>query len=210
MKLVQAHYTRDEVKLLIAEAVQRAVKQDREVHAQILRSMPVLTSQSNQHLIEKPARLRRILERELSPVDNENIVDTDVDPGLPDGDFEFEVSEHYCVGKLKWHRKNFRLFRTRDQVTDGGQRGKELSKEVRSRPRRMNAAFLDWLLSHQDKIPEKCKEVKVCFAGTIYYSRPLFETRMRYMYYDGRSYCGSSVDFDTWFSKDYSFAEYCL
>jgi len=160
MKLVQAHYTRKEVKALIAAAVQKAVKQERELLVQIIRSLPSLDVDVKQGWIENPSSLGRQLDNLKSPL----IIDTDADPFCPD---DWKVEEHQKAGKLEWNPAMVRLHLDPGQQNGKCVNGNELRKKLKNQPV-LNAIVLDWLLAHPEFIPEEWKGKYVFFWGTTY------------------------------------------
>lgn len=94
---------------------------------------------------------------------NKNVVDCDADPFVPIG---FTIEKHEKIGKIKIEPKSIYLYLA-DQQKHGGMNGFNLQEEL-SDFLIMNANVLDYLLVHQELIPEKCFGKSTVFWGTVY------------------------------------------
>jgi len=168
-KLVKAQYSSEEVEALIAEAVEKAVKQDREFLARLLRALPTMDRNVKQGWIENLLSLSRALISALCPpvVKVANIIDTDAYPFCPDG---WRVEEHRKAGKLEWDPAKVILHLDKGQKNGRWLEGNKLRKALKNQPV-MNACVLDWLLAHPKFIPEEWKDRRVFFWGTIYFDQ---------------------------------------
>lgn len=110
----------------------------------------------------KPEEAKRFLRKENPwPA----LIDLDADPLVPDG---LTVTEHQKGGQWLFDPKQIELFL--DVVVQNGgtyDSALELRHSVRGKPV-LNANALDWLLTHQEQIPEAWMEMTVYFWGTIY------------------------------------------
>ena len=119
-------------------------------------------------------------QRQMVPILKE-IIDTDPDPCLPFGDAKIE--KHARVGKvtielridgcLYLDGKKVVLFRSERQMIGRGVKGYELLTELDNQPV-LSASILDFLMSHQEFIPESWKKdengntIFIFFWGTEY------------------------------------------
>ena len=92
-----------------------------------------------------------------------SVVDCDADPFIP---ISFTIKEHEKIGKIEIKPKSIFLYMS-DKQRIGGINGFGLKEEV-SDFLIMNANVLDYLLTHQELIPEKCFGKCTVFWGTIY------------------------------------------
>lgn len=91
-------------------------------------------------------------------------IDCDKQPKiLYDG---WKIEEHKKMGKLVWDPENIELYLSENQKTEWIH-GNELRKELEDKPV-LNACVLDYLLEHQNLIPDSWKGKYVFFWGTIY------------------------------------------
>ncbi|MBI4458101.1 hypothetical protein HY633_04010 [Candidatus Uhrbacteria bacterium] len=105
----------------------------------------------------------------ISPILGEHVVDCDAAPFCPK--YLFRTSkgtEHRKGGQLVLTPGKIRLFLAEGQKNSGWLTGHDLRKELADKPV-LNANVLDYLLAHQELIPEEWKgKVAVLFWGTIY------------------------------------------
>ncbi|MFH0950907.1 MAG: hypothetical protein V1765_00325 [bacterium] len=94
----------------------------------------------------------------------EHLIDTDADPFLPEG--WQAVEEHQKSGMLKWDSSKFSLYLSKKQKKDYIV-GNDLREELKNK-NVLNANVLDYLLAHQELIPDEWKGKAVFFWGTIY------------------------------------------
>lgn len=97
---------------------------------------------------------------EIKPI--ELLIDCDPDPFIPEG---FTLVEHKKMGLYKWN-PNLPLYLSEKQKK-GSITGNDLKKELANQLV-LNANVLDYLLAHQELIPESWKGKAVFFWGTIY------------------------------------------
>lgn len=99
---------------------------------------------------------------EVKPV--ERLIDCDAKPFEPNG---LTVESHKKDGKLVWDPEKVKLYFSRQQGGEKCIEGNQLRKELEGKPV-LNANVLDYLLAHQELIPEDWKGKYVFFWGTIY------------------------------------------
>lgn len=93
------------------------------------------------------------------------IIDTDAPPKIPYA--RWTVESHKGMGKIEWDSNKFKLYLSDKQKNGGYIKGMDLQKELEVLTP-MNANVLDFLLEHQDLIPEEWKRQYVYFHGTIF------------------------------------------
>lgn len=101
-----------------------------------------------------------------------HVIDCDANPYVPDG---WKVESHKKGGQLEWDQDKIQLYLSEGQklgkYVNGNQlryvNGNQLRKELENQPV-LNANVLDWLLEHQELIPEEWKGKYIFFWGTIY------------------------------------------
>lgn len=141
-----------------------------------------------QRIIEGKSRRLR-----LDLIPQKHIIDTDADPFIPEG---FTLMEHKKSGLLKLDVLKISLYLSEKQKR-GGIKANNLKKELSSKPV-MNANVLDYLLEHQELIPEEWKSESIFFWGTIYcdlHNNPC----VRYLYWLGSKWywsCCAVLDGD--------------
>lgn len=98
------------------------------------------------------------------------LIDLDADPVIPPGWYGF--TSHIKRGMLEWNPKLFSMYFSLFQQNGKHIWGPYLQGEIVTRHDYLllNANVLDYWLSHQDIIPEECKnpQISLCFWGTIY------------------------------------------
>lgn len=93
-----------------------------------------------------------------------HLIDCDTSPAAISG---FKVTEHIKGGQVDWDALKIRHYLSRYQKC-GAILGHDLYKELNGQPV-INACVLDYLLAHQEIIPEEWKDLKArYFWGTIY------------------------------------------
>ncbi|MBI4457430.1 hypothetical protein HY633_00515 [Candidatus Uhrbacteria bacterium] len=98
-------------------------------------------------------------------------VDLDADPFCPAGLFSTgKGTEHRKGGKLILTPGKIALFLAEGQKNGGWLKGHKLREELVNLPV-LNANVLDYLLAHQELIPDAWKGRAVFFWGTIYRDR---------------------------------------
>lgn len=95
------------------------------------------------------------------------VIDTDAPPKIPYS--SWTVESHKGVGKIEWNPDKFKLYLSEKQKNGNWIKGFDLQKELEAQTP-MNANVLDFLLEHQDLIPEDWKSQYVYFHGTVYRS----------------------------------------
>lgn len=93
-----------------------------------------------------------------------HIIDCDAKPFIPDG---WKVEKHRKDGQLEWNAEKVSLYLSQLQKDGKYIGGNELRKELQGMFV-YNANVLDYLLVHQELIPEEWKGKAVFFWGTIY------------------------------------------
>ena len=108
-----------------------------------------------------------------------NLINCDKQPNIPSG---FTLESHQKGGTLKWDASKIELYLSEKQKT-GHITGYDLRKELEGKPV-LNACVLDYLLEHQELIPNEWKGKEVYFLGTIFHNMngsPYIE----YLYWEG-------------------------
>lgn len=93
-----------------------------------------------------------------------HLIDLDADPFVPDG---WQVEKHRPGGQFEWDPAKVELYLSSEQQPGKWIRGDKLRQELENRPV-FNANLLDFLLAHQELMPEKWKGKHMFFWGTIY------------------------------------------
>jgi hypothetical protein len=96
-----------------------------------------------------------------TPIDH--VIDCDADPYVPAG----WKAEHQREGQFKWAPSHVQLYLSEPQKKGTRIGSNKLRKELNGKPV-LNANVLDYLLAHQDLIPEEWKRKYVFFWGTVY------------------------------------------
>ncbi|OHA60602.1 MAG: hypothetical protein A2569_00820 [Candidatus Vogelbacteria bacterium RIFOXYD1_FULL_51_18] len=109
-----------------------------------------------------------------------HLINLDTIPFTPNG---WSVEEHQEGGMLEWNSNKVSLHLSPNQEGNIYIKGNELRTELKGKPV-LNANVLDYLLIHQDLIPEEWKDQSIFFWGTIYcgLDGTLF---VRYLYWHG-------------------------
>lgn len=148
----------------------------------MLRSSPLLSD------------FRNILLGHAQIVAVKHVIDLDAYPFVPRG---LKVKEHIKGGQFEWDPVRVALYLSAEQQQGGAIRGYKLRDELRGKPA-YNANLLDYLLAHQELIPEYWMGKKVFFWGTTYNSSNGRITYVRFLGWDDGWYwhCHSlQVDF---------------
>lgn len=95
---------------------------------------------------------------------SEHLIDSDADPFIPEG---FSLHEHKKGGIWKWNPFIF-LYLSEDQQRGIYVVGYDLYDKELAAKGVLNANILDYLLKHQELIPENWKSHVIYFWGTIY------------------------------------------
>jgi len=100
-----------------------------------------------------------------------------------------KVLHHTVTDSLNWDEKLFDQFRPISQIGTGVLSGSNFLKKIKSEKFNVaNANVLDWLLAHQDFIPEVWKNDRTYFWGTTYTWEEGKETPIvRYLAWDNPS-----------------------
>ena len=93
-----------------------------------------------------------------------HVIDCDADPFLPNG---WKMEEHTKGGQWEWNTDQVELYLAGGQKDGGYVNGHKLRKQLKDKPI-LNANVLDYLLAHQELIPEEWKGKRVYFWGTVY------------------------------------------
>jgi len=94
----------------------------------------------------------------------ELVIDLGADPFIPEG---WEKVQHQSEGLWTWNPEEVELFISPEQTKGGRIQGHKLRKLLVGK-RVLNANVLDYLLEHQELIPESWKGGYTFFFGTIY------------------------------------------
>ena len=108
---------------------------------------------------------KNVLKGHAQIVQIKHVIDCDSTPFLPSG--WKGVEEHKKGGQLEWDPTKVYLHLSPNQKDGKSIVGHELRKELTNEPV-LNANVLDYLLAHQDLIPESWKGKYVFFWDTIY------------------------------------------
>lgn len=125
----------------------------------------------------------------------EHIIDCDADPFVPEG---WTVESHKKGGRFEWKADRIALHLADGQKSGKWMRGNDLRKELESQPV-LNACVLDYLLAHQELIPEEWKGKYVFFWGTVYCGSD-GDLHVRYLYWNGLCWYWRC----RWFERDFS------
>ena len=99
---------------------------------------------------------------EIKPI--EHAIDCDAQPMIPDG---LTIEKHEKGGVFHLTPTSIGLYLSKRQKNGKVISGNDLRKELEAEPV-LNACVLDYLLAHQNLIPESWKEKAVFFWGTVY------------------------------------------
>ena len=131
---------------------------------------------------------------------NDDVIDLDADPFVPEG---WTVEKHQNGGTFKWNPNEVLLYLSKLQKDGESIKGNKLREELVGR-RIFNANLLDWLMVHQNLIPEEWKHDEqghplfIFFWGTIY-NRPSGILCVRGIYWRGnRWHCSFRWLNDGW------------
>ncbi len=118
---------------------------------------------------------------------------------------EWFVKQHNKDGLWKFNPKKVVLYLSEKQQKEGKVSGMELRAELRDTYKHvLNDNVLDYLLEHQEIIPEDWRDKKILFWGTLYSSNNGFLS-IYSMYWDGFLWHKKSkwVDWDRFFNASY-------
>lgn len=107
---------------------------------------------------------RDAVRKELGLPSLPHVVDLDAAPFCPEG---WTVIEHRKGGQFTWNPARVELFLAEGQRGGGSIAGHELRRVVAGE-NPFNANLLDYLLAHQELIPEGWEHKVVFFWGTVY------------------------------------------
>ena len=117
---------------------------------------------------------------------DDDVIDLDADPFIP---YEWTVKKHEKCGFFKWDSKKVHFYLSKQQKNGTSVNGNRLRKKLECKSV-FNVNLLDWLLAHQNLIPEEWKEDKqgriryIFFLGTIYNNLG-GSLSVRYLYWNG-------------------------
>ncbi len=97
-----------------------------------------------------------------------HLIDCDAAPFIPEG-WTLLEGHHSKGGQLQWDPKKVSLYLSKVQKKGKTIQGHDFRKELKGQPV-LNACVLDYLLAHQELIPDEWKGKLVFFWGTIYRS----------------------------------------
>jgi len=126
----------------------------------------------------------------------EHLINTDAAPFIPE-DWTWTVEKHLTNGIYKFSPDHVSLFLS-DKQKKSCIKGHKLRKELAGKPV-LNANVLDYLLAHQELIPESWKGKTIFFWGTIYRSL-LVGLSVRYLHWDGSKWGWD----DRWLDRGFS------
>ena len=131
---------------------------------------------------------------------DDEFINLDADPFVPEG---WTVEKHQNGGTFKWNPNEVLLYLSKLQKDGESIKGNKLREELVGR-RIFNANLLDWLMVHQNLIPEEWKHDEqghplfIFFWGTIY-NRPSGILCVRGIYWRGnRWHCSFRWLNDGW------------
>ncbi len=119
------------------------------------------------------------------------VIDCDADPYIPDG---LEIEEHIKGGKVHWSLNKVGFYLCDEQKKDSIE-GNKLRKKLKSQTV-MNACVLDYLLANPQLIPARWKMEYVFFWGTIYRYLGSGNLFVRFLFWDGDSWCWNYSNLD--------------
>ncbi|MCH8244311.1 hypothetical protein IIB97_00255 [Patescibacteria group bacterium] len=122
-----------------------------------------------------------------------HMIDLDAKPFVPDG---WKVKKHTRGGQLEWDPDSVKvvLYLSKSQQDGKVIRGNQIREELKGRSA-YNANLLDYLLAHQELIPEDWKGKLIFFWGTIYRD-PDGSLNVRYLFWRGGRWYWSFVWLD--------------
>ena len=129
------------------------------------------------------ASFKAVLDGVAQILPTKHVIDCDADPFLPDG---WKVEEHIKGGQWEWNPDQIELYLAEGQKNGGYVNGHELRKQLKDKPI-LNANVLDYLLAHQELIPEEWKGKRVYFWGTVYRHSD-GNLYVRCLYWNGRTW----------------------
>ena len=135
---------------------------------------------------DRLAEIREYLLGQAEITYPEHLINCDAAPFVPQG---WEMAEHRKTGIWKWDPAKVAFHLSKRQERGSFIEGNKLLKELEEKPV-LNANVLDYLLAHQELIPESWKKDEngniryIFFWGTIY-RRSGGRLGVRYLYWDG-------------------------
>lgn len=126
----------------------------------------------------------------------EYVIDCDAVPAVGTG---FRFVEHKKYGSIKFDLNNISLYLSKEK-----NKGNNLRNELGSK-KALNVIFLDFLLAHEELIPDSWKSYNIFFWGTIY-SYDDGRLFVPYLYWDvsRRMWAKYYLEVDNEFSSDYN------
>ncbi len=110
-----------------------------------------------------------------------HVINLEAAPYCP---YSWPVEEHVSGDcDFEWDTTKVALYLDQGQKYGRVIMGTELREKLKGRPV-MNANLMDYLLAHQELIPDDWKGKGICFWGTIYRA-PNGDFGLRYIYWDG-------------------------
>ncbi len=116
------------------------------------------------------------------------VIDCDAKSSIEYG----SIWEHAKGGMFAWSHKNVGLYQSKAEHSYLGRYiiGYDLISELREKGvPALNACVLDFLLDHQDHVPEAWKGKKIWFPGTIYNFYPSYSGTIAGLYWDSTYHC---------------------
>lgn len=124
----------------------------------------------------------------------QNIINTNKPPKIPYSSLTIE--SHTPMGNLTWDSEKVELYLAPQQKMNSIE-GNKLHEKLKDKPV-LNATVLDWLLEHQDQIPDSWKGKYVYFWGTIF-RRADGDLCVEYLYWFGNRWYW----FCLWLGRDW-------
>lgn len=141
------------------------------------------------------ADIKKVLAGTSQIVAVRHVIDCDADPFVPEN---WSMESHKRHGSLEWNPDTVRLYLDDGQKNGKWTKGTELRKKLESQPV-LNANVLDYLLAHQELVPDSWKDKAVFFWGTVYrYSDG--HLYVRYLYWYGYRWHGDY----RWLGRDFN------
>ncbi len=110
------------------------------------------------------ANIKKVLAGTSKIVAVTHVIDCDANPYVPQG---WTVEEHKKGGMFEWNLDKVRLHLSPNQKDGKVIQGHKLREELVNEPA-LKANVLDYLLAHQELIPEEWKGKYIFFWGTVY------------------------------------------
>lgn len=106
-------------------------------------------------------------------------IDLDAAPLCP---VDWSIKRHRKMGSMEWHPEKVELFLSEHQLGTSVMSGRDIKQELEGKDV-FNANLLDYLLAHQELIPQEWKGKAIFFWGTEYGHKYSPRLRIRCLYW---------------------------